>query len=561
MDPGTHQSDAVMTIGKRQWMMPQVNTFHSGLWKYLLPITEDASVLYLGTKVNGAVSIAADTKEVHYVCYGARHRAEIEGQIPESGKRNLRTVELDTRGRLPYPDTFFDGLVVCDAGEVTESLSARVKGATQLFRELFRVLKSDGFCYVSLRKRNLKNVMQMQQPPKLSLSFLKRRLAGRTSEVLRLVDDVDGAALRAILREADCRSTWGKIRFRLGAALKARAIAVVAKEARARSWIDQLLEAVWGSPLAQHSSRGSLYLGSGDVYRIMTDRCAIRVPQHESLAARCQNNYTMLEKLKTLSLPFAVPAPVRQGQLHGKPYFAESLLAGRVADFFEFSPEERATRAARAMAALAQIKRVTRKIVVLDEDRFKTLIAWPVAEMSRRLTPKAMERLLDFQNMLHNQLMGKSLELVMVHGDFKVANILWNAKNEVSGILDWDTASAEGFPLIDELIYFSFDRMLTGKVTIGAAMYDCAYGTNPPRQNLAYGNLDERLYRSYVVMAMIHYSVMHHGMKEDHQQAKWCRENMEEHLVEGLKRALELEQSLAGESMVQAINPLPKHSV
>ena len=229
MDPGTHQSDAVMTIGKRQWMMPQVNTFHSGLWKYLLPITEDASVLYLGTKVNGAVSIAADIKAVHYVCYGARHRAEIEGQILESG-RSLRTVELDTRGRLPYPDTFFDGLVVCDAGEVTESLSARMKGATQLFGELFRVLKSDGFCYMSLRKRNLKDVMQMQQPPTLSLSFLKRRLAGRRSEVLRLVDDVDGAGLRAILREADCRSTWGKIRFRLGAALKARAIAVVAKE-------------------------------------------------------------------------------------------------------------------------------------------------------------------------------------------------------------------------------------------------------------------------------------------------------------------------------------------
>jgi aminoglycoside phosphotransferase (APT) family kinase protein len=503
-------------------------------------------VLYLGTKVNGAVSIAADTKEVHYVCYGARHKSEIEGQILESGKRNIRPVELDTRGRLPYPESFFDGLVVCDAGEVTDSLSARVKDDTHLFRELFRVLRSDGFCYVSLRKRTLKDMVQMQQPLKLSLYFLKRRLAGRSSEVLRLVDDVDGAGLRAILREADHQSIWGKIRFRLGAALKARAIAVVAKEAKAPSWIDQLLEAVRGSKLAQRSSKGSLYLGSGDVYRIMTDRCAIRVPQHESMAARCQNNYAILEQLKTFSLPFAVPAPVRQGQLHGKPYFAESLLAGRAADYFEFSPEERAARAAKAMAALAQIRRVTRKTVVLDEDRFTSLIAWPVAEMCRRLTSKAMERLLDFEHMLRKQLMGKSLELVMVHGDFKVANILWNAKNEVSGILDWDTASAEGFPLIDELIYFSFDRILTGKITIGAAIYDCAYGKNSPRQNLAYGNLDELLYRSYVVMAMLHYSIMHHGIKEDHQQAKWCRENMEEHLVDGLKRVLELEQSPAG---------------
>jgi aminoglycoside phosphotransferase (APT) family kinase protein len=263
------------------------------------------------------------------------------------------------------------------------------------------------------------------------------------------------------------------------------------------------------------------------------------------MAARCQNNYTILEKLRTLCLPFSVPVPVRQGELHGKPYFAESLLAGRAADYFEFSPEERAARAAKAMAALAQIRRVTRRTVVLDEDRFEPLIARPVAEMCRRLTPKSMECLLAFEHMLRKQLTGKSLELVMVHGDFKVANILWNAKNEVSGILDWDTASAEGFPLIDELIYFSFDRTLTGTVTIGAAMYDCAYGKNSPRQHLAYGNLDELLYRSYVVMAMIHYSIMHHGIKEDHRQAKWCRRNMEEHLVAGLKRVLELEGSLA----------------
>lgn len=535
-----------MTIGERQWMVPPVNTFHSGLWKYLLPITEDASVLYLGTRVNGAVSIAADTKEVHHVCYDARHRAEIDSQILESGRGNIRTVELDIRGRLPYPEHWFDGLVICDAGEVTDSLSARVKDDAHLFRELFRVLRRGGFCYVSLRKRNLKDMVQLQPPPTLSLYCLKRRLAGRRGEVLRLVDDVDGAGLRAILREADRRSIWGRIRFRLGTALKARAIAVVAKEAGAPSWIDQLLEAVRGSKLARRSSEGTLYLGSGDVYRIMTDGCAIRVPQHESMAARCRNNYTILEKLNAFSLPFAVPAPVRQGQLHGKPYFAESLLAGRVADFFQFSPEERAGRAATAMAALAQIRRVTRKTVVLDEDRFKPLIAWPVAQMCRRLTPRATECLVDFEHMLRKQLIGKSLELVMVHGDFKVANILWNAKNEISGILDWDTASAEGFPLIDELIYFSFDRMLTGTVTIGAALYDCAYGKSSPRQNLAYGNMDELLYRSYVVMAMIHYSIMHHGMKEDHQQAHWCRENMEEHLVEGLKRVLELEQGLAG---------------
>jgi aminoglycoside phosphotransferase (APT) family kinase protein len=182
---------------------------------------------------------------------------------------------------------------------------------------------------------------------------------------------------------------------------------------------------------------------------------------------------TLHEMPELRSFCDVVPRPIAWGVLHGRPYYVETALPGvSAADLVrrQAEPVELRQDAARL---IRQLHVATLRRQVVDESLFARLVggdlsllgklaaAWPDAALLRR-------KLDQLEDLLRGQIAGRELPFCWTHGDFWPGNLLLQPEaGAITGIVDWDRATADQMPLHDLLHLLAYTRKLQRRSELG----------------------------------------------------------------------------------------------
>jgi len=168
-----------------------------------------------------------------------------------------------------------------------------------------------------------------------------------------------------------------------------------------------------------------------------------------------------------------VPKSLAWGEYHGRPYYLETALAGEVAGDLVRRRSEPATLLADAARTIGLLHRATAQLEIVDEALFER-IAGDDLNLLRSLTPhwpeaQALVRKLNAcEALLREAFVGRSLPFAWAHGDYWPGNILISrSSGALSGIVDWDRASAQQLPALDILHLLAYTRKMRRHTELG----------------------------------------------------------------------------------------------
>ena len=150
------------------------------------------------------------------------------------------------------------------------------------------------------------------------------------------------------------------------------------------------------------------------------------------------------------------PELVKLGELDGRTYAIESELSGiSGANALERGAALRPL-SARAFEAIAGLHRPTAEALTVDAELLARWVGAPVRTIAPVLggSARRVAVLAELERELRARLDGMSVTAALVHGDFVPGNVLMSGPDgDVSGIVDWELASAPDLPGIDTMTF------------------------------------------------------------------------------------------------------------
>lgn len=168
-----------------------------------------------------------------------------------------------------------------------------------------------------------------------------------------------------------------------------------------------------------------------------------------------------------------LPQPIAWGTHEERPYYLETALPGVIARQFLGQPAALAAMKQAAAQALLDLHSSTLQHSPIDEAAFARLAGNDLALLNqvanRWPEPVLLRKKLDrLGELLRHELLGQTLPLAWIHGDFWPGNLLIQPANgALSGVIDWDRADAEELPLHDLLHLLAYTRKLTRRTELG----------------------------------------------------------------------------------------------
>src|SRR5205085_2711913 len=102
----------------------------------------------------------------------------------------------------------------------------------------------------------------------------------------------------------------------------------------------------------------------------------------------------------------------------------------------------------------------------------------PMFDGARERCPLIKASFDDLQSAVVGGLAGMELPVVWLHGDFKVENLVVDARtSRLSGVIDWEHSEPEGLPFLDLWYLLFYNRAIRGGVHFFPAVGDLF----PPR--------------------------------------------------------------------------------
>ena len=199
--------------------------------------------------------------------------------------------------------------------------------------------------------------------------------------------------------------------------------------------------------------------------------CILRVALTDSGTDRVERNWAAMNTLGKLGIEISnvIPTPVARGRLvkclatlEAKVGWDEGKGHGPI-----FSGRDMKA----ALRWLMVLNQVTRKKIVVDRDVFEKLIGRMLLKLKGvGLSPAYCNVLEVLRLRFEERLMGKSLKMSTVHGDFCPFNVLFGKRGEthVTGVFDWDNWYYLGMPTLDIIHYFLINRNRTRNWVYGA---------------------------------------------------------------------------------------------
>jgi aminoglycoside phosphotransferase (APT) family kinase protein len=165
-----------------------------------------------------------------------------------------------------------------------------------------------------------------------------------------------------------------------------------------------------------------------------------------------------------------LPRPLARGVLEARPYRIDAALPGRPVPEGARDPAALLSAQETAAGVIGVLHRATAHTVVVDDATATRWIDARATSLLRRRTHRGalggrFDRLL---RELRSAVVGRTLPLAWIHGDFWLGNLLAESDlREPWGIVDWETAAADELPLHDAYHLLFTTRRLEGREELG----------------------------------------------------------------------------------------------
>lgn len=428
-------------------------------WTFFVPGLAGRAVLSIEAVSVGASLGAAGHRPAHlFALFPDRAMGEAAAAAV-AGRREISVVsQSGLQGRLPFSSGVFDVVAVHRLDAVERWAGQLWKDGSALLAEMVRVLRAGGVLYVDGKSTGLfGRVRRLTRAPfSVTRTVLELwRLGLRPLRVLRQ-READGRRykMEAFPRQG---SRLADIRWLVGAVVRGGRIALVAGATDATR-LDRILDRV---PGASSGRQPSFHFGSGGAYRVEADQVVVRLPCDERGMRRCRNGYAALQRLQDLSLSFATPRPVAHGVADDQPFFAESRIPGSEIRYLALSGAQIRRLSSQACHMLTELHVASLRHATLTAALFGRLFEEPLdAVIATGLDAEAALSLKEAESVLRDRLLGRPIQLVRTHGDFKVTNLVQDGSGRAAGVVDWDLSEEPGLPAMDLILYRAFDRLL-----------------------------------------------------------------------------------------------------
>lgn len=202
--------------------------------------------------------------------------------------------------------------------------------------------------------------------------------------------------------------------------------------------------------------------------------CSLR--NHKSvLSALCSD-----QRLKDWAV--YLPQLLLDGEVNGRYYQVEEMLPGIEARLVVQQPEACKQMMESAVSSIIDLHQRTASVTQVNEDLFDQCVgshlALVRAQYARKASNPAIDQKIDrLANELSHSLLGKTMQVSWVHGDYSPGNILVNSEDQqIEGIIDWDQACARDLPMLDILHLLLSIRILVYKQELGEVIRAFLHG-------------------------------------------------------------------------------------
>jgi len=182
--------------------------------------------------------------------------------------------------------------------------------------------------------------------------------------------------------------------------------------------------------------------------------CRMPLGRGVMTARRAENNYAALQRLQSCrSISQLAPRPLGRGVYQRQEYYVETFLSGRK---LVLNPVNHAHVYAMIRPALFSLYLDAGRDTVIDEAVFRRLAGESLGVLrSKAWSRYDAEKIQALEHALKRALLGARVRLPLVHGDFKIENLLFGP-GRLEGILDWDLSKFQGPPYLDLLYLYSY---------------------------------------------------------------------------------------------------------
>lgn len=177
-----------------------------------------------------------------------------------------------------------------------------------------------------------------------------------------------------------------------------------------------------------------------------------------------------------------IPAIYAQATGNGLHYVVEQRLPGLDGRAVMVQPEARAELFKAAVTTISALHTATATPATVDDALFARWVTARLAPVraiyAQHANGPARLRQIDrLADELRDALMGRSVRLSRVHGDFTPGNVLASADGkQVTGIIDWDQSAPQALPEFDLGLWLLSTRMLVEGRELGPVVCDVLQG-------------------------------------------------------------------------------------
>ncbi|MGC1212185.1 MAG: aminoglycoside phosphotransferase family protein [Micromonospora sp.] len=275
------------------------------------------------------------------------------------------------------------------------------------------------------------------------------------------------------------------------------------------------------------------------------ERYVVKVPWTGQAVDGLRRQAEVLDRLRSdprlPELRAVLPSCAAQGEVEGRYYCVEPALRGAPASGMLLRRTRRAALLASASRIVRALHERTREPTRLDRVVVTPWVDAPLQRLEEYVaTHPERDRLRDTLCRLREELIaalvGRTVHTSWIHGDFWPGNLLAvTPPGQVTGIVDWDRASAHQLPLHDLLHLHVLARRLTrgdelGETVVRALRHGIDRTLDVPADEAA-AWLDGIPPRPALLLYWMRHILLFIDSEGDHDDPRWIRGNVERVLV------------------------------
>ena len=121
----------------------------------------------------------------------------------------------------------------------------------------------------------------------------------------------------------------------------------------------------------------------------------------------------------------------------------------------------------KAVQLITELHKETRRNITISENVYRRLFGREFQRLKVCLNEAYGLKLRLVEDRLKKQLLGKEFCTVLLHGDYKIENVLFDERTwEITGVIDWDLSRRNGLPLLDLLYLILYNDSLVNRKSI-----------------------------------------------------------------------------------------------